>query len=241
MISGKKAKKYVIILIVRILNIDLKNNKCKPLLKWPGGKTSELSEIIPNIPKHERYFEPFFGGGSVYFYSINSKAYVNDIHEELIMFYKYIKKQEYDFFLLLDDFIYEWNNNLYNRQNIYLKIRERYNKAERVNLQKVVDFFILREYAYGGMFRLNSKGFFNVPFGHSYIKKDIQINQKVSYSLHTDAVDDYFDRRTSPGLLNSNWILNEQKIEPKSFNRVLKNGSLNITRIKLPENINARF
>ena len=163
----------------RVLGNNTNSIACKPCLKWPGGKTSEFSEIIPRIPEHNRYFEPFFGGGAVYFNSISSPSYANDNHPDLISFYSLIKKRNAEFFLLLEKFIREWNNDPEARKEIYLKIRDRYNSAKNISIRKSVDFFLLREYAYGGMFRLNAKGEFNVPFGHNYINKDIQ--KKINY------------------------------------------------------------
>ena len=152
---------------------------CKPLLKWAGGKTSELVEIMPRIPTHQRYFEPFFGGGSVYFNKVNCKSYVNDKHSDLMMFYSLVKDKDNTFFSLLSEFVDKWESDISNRKNLYLEARDRYNNTENATVQKTIDFFILREYAYGGMFRFNSSGGFNVPFGHTYINKDIR--KKVEY------------------------------------------------------------
>ena len=152
---------------------------CKPLLKWPGGKTDEISEIAPRIPPHNRYFEPFFGGGSVFFSHIDKPSYVNDSHHDLMKFYECVKNQDECFFSLLDSFIDDWNCRTDDREAIYMETRFRYNNIEETTIQKAVDFFILREYAYGGMFRVNKKGEFNVPFGHPYVKKDIQ--KKIDY------------------------------------------------------------
>lgn len=145
----------------------------------------EISEIAPRIPQHDRYFEPFFGGGSVFFSQISKPSYVNDSHRDLIMFYKCIKGQNGRFFSLLNSFMEDWNSRVEDREAIYMEIRSRYNKAKAITVQKAVDFFILREYAYGGMFRVNSMGEFNVPFGHGYAEKDIK--KKVDY-LSSDAV-----------------------------------------------------
>ena len=154
------------------------NSSCKPLLKWPGGKTLELVEIKPRIPKHDRYFEPFFGGGAVYFDCIEKPSYLNDTHSELMKLYYYVKNQNQRFFYLIDKFVQEWQSSN-DKQLIYNKIRQRYNDTKKCTVQKTIDFFILREYAYGGMFRLNSNGDFNVPFGKGYENKKIKI--KIEY------------------------------------------------------------
>ena len=152
---------------------------CKPLLKWPGGKKGELAEIAPRIPQHTRYFEPFFGGGSVYFDAIEKPSYANDTHPDLMMFYKCVKTSNNRFLTYIDEFMDEWSSRPEDRALIYLRIRARYNNTPNATIQKAFDFFILREYAYGGMFRFNSMGKFNVPFGHGYANKDIQ--KKLDY------------------------------------------------------------
>lgn len=144
---------------------------CAPLLKWPGGKRSELPQIRTNIPPHRRYFEPFFGGGSVFFDSIHVPSYGNDLHPDLIMFYRFVKHQDTDFFALLFDNVIEWERgSAENRSVMYYECRSRYNSENCPHTRRAVDFFLLRELAYGGMFRVNSNGHFNVPFGHAYAK-----------------------------------------------------------------------
>jgi len=66
----------------------------QPLIKWPGGKLREFEYIKDIIPRYERYIEPFFGGGAVFFQLKPKKAIINDICEELVNFYKFIKGQE---------------------------------------------------------------------------------------------------------------------------------------------------
>ena len=66
----------------------------QPLIKWPGGKSREFEYIKDIIPPHERYVEPFFGGGAVFFQLHPKKAIINDVCEELVNFYKFIKGQE---------------------------------------------------------------------------------------------------------------------------------------------------
>lgn len=66
----------------------------KPIIKWPGGKSSEIKNIYDLIPKYDRYIEPFFGGGAVYFALQPKNAVINDISETLIDFYNLVKKQD---------------------------------------------------------------------------------------------------------------------------------------------------
>lgn len=84
----------------------------KTLLKWAGGKGRELKFILPKIPSFiNNYYEPFFGGGAVYFSldRVNNHCYVNDASEELINFYQSIKQQNATFFQHLNLLNSNWN------------------------------------------------------------------------------------------------------------------------------------
>ena len=80
------------------------------LIKWPGGKSREFSFIKDLIPPFERYIEPFFGGGAVFFQLKPKKSIINDICEELIEFYKFVKgkNSREDFKKELYDYVDNW-------------------------------------------------------------------------------------------------------------------------------------
>lgn len=81
----------------------------KPLLKYPGGKTSELDIILNDLPREiNNYIEPFVGGGAVFFALNNKKNYINDKSEELMLLYKYVKEKNKDFFEELYSIISNW-------------------------------------------------------------------------------------------------------------------------------------
>lgn len=83
--------------------------RLKPLLKYPGGKTSELTTILEHMPEQiENYVEPFVGGGAVYFSTKAIRYYINDISHELISLYKYIKDGNKTFLNELDIIISNW-------------------------------------------------------------------------------------------------------------------------------------
>ena len=156
---------------------------CNPLIKWPGGKRSELSIIEPRVPKHTRYFEPFFGGGSVYFGLINAEAYVNDIHPDLVGFYQCVKNRDESFSTYLYQQIEKWEaSSAEERNTFYYDCRARYNSGVVEPPKRAVDFFLLRELAYGGMFRVNAQGAFNVPFGRAYAYNK-NLRSKVRYAF----------------------------------------------------------
>ena len=69
----------------------------KPLLKWPGGKSRELDQVYGLIPDYDRYLEPFFGGGAMYFHLLPKQAAINDTAKDLMEFYHMIRTQNPDF------------------------------------------------------------------------------------------------------------------------------------------------
>lgn len=142
---------------------------CAPLIKWPGGKRAELPAIAPRVPDHDRYFEPFFGGGSVFFGLIDCEAWGNDLHPDLILMHELVAVQDDGFLDAVHGFLAAWERStLDQREDLYYECRSRYNTQVGTDACRAADFFVLRELAYGGMFRFNSKGEFNVPFGRAY-------------------------------------------------------------------------
>lgn len=244
----------------------------KPLIKWPGGKSSEIKYIEKLIPKHNRYIEPFFGGGALYFDLMPKRAAINDISDNLINFYQLIKLEDKKFKsyltqindlweyyksmveehlgemakiyiryrdnkiddiemekslidivnLVLDDkkdlpieILLNYDslkteikrmvidkvkrtkqNEIKNKRilsdedladnlltgftsGLYMHFRNIYNNIQLGNTRevdcqyKIANFYFIREFCYGSMFRYNSIGEFNIPYGGiSYNKKD---------------------------------------------------------------------
>lgn len=80
----------------------------QPLIKWPGGKSSEFEIIQKFIPTHKRYVEPFFGGGAVFFNLPPRSAVINDISQNLMQFYRYVKERNKKFKACLYSINAEW-------------------------------------------------------------------------------------------------------------------------------------
>lgn len=258
----------------------------KPIIKWPGGKSGEIKNIEYLIPKYDRYIEPFFGGGALFFYLNPQKAAINDISKSLMDYYKLIKNQDKQLYKLLMDYnksflallsvcdkYYEdilkiylksqdiytknvitekldilvrkmlqsidmlsysdliLNMNEFNEQIItseadkivrtvklnqkkplqendlknnlitgfmsgyYMYFRKVYND---INLNRVTNisvsykaanFYFVREYCYGSMFRYNSNGEFNIPYGGiSYNKKILRNKIDTMFNLKTKQI-----------------------------------------------------
>lgn len=244
-----------------------------PLIKWPGGKSGEIDKIVKYIPKYDRYIEPFFGGGALFFHLKPNAASINDISGSLIEYYELIKKQDKELYNLLlcysnsfsnllklcksryDDIHYIYNmlstgqadvddtgkrlsglidnmtaainsgfhdrllldesvfldyikkmaldkmqrtvknnakkpfsdedlkNNLITgfASGYYMYFRDVYNSINlrRFNTPSIqyraANFYFIREYCYGSMFRYNAKGEFNIPYGGmSYNNKNFK-------------------------------------------------------------------
>lgn len=264
-----------------------KNERLSSLLKWAGGKEQELKHILPLIPKSfDAYYEPFVGGGAVFFSIQSSRKFINDKSSDLFNFYIMIAQQNIDFFQALDTLLRGWQNiskvvdncatdllniykpysmdkspleNMYHsllefvhersatfnsmfeiffdkdtenyireiKRNLlsktkrmkelenkkcklpdldiianiesalksayYMHLRHLYNRINKydipANLAAAI-FFFVRENAYASMFRYNSQGEFNVPYGGiSYNRKDL--GRKIAY-LRSPEVEFHF-------------------------------------------------
>ncbi|WP_171904602.1 DNA adenine methylase [Sporolituus thermophilus] len=87
---------------------DAKESKMQPLIKWPGGKAREFRYIEQLIPPFDRYIEPFFGGGAVYFRLEPQRALVNDISADLMQFYRFVRDGSERFATCLRTFALYW-------------------------------------------------------------------------------------------------------------------------------------
>jgi DNA adenine methylase len=132
----------------------------RPILKWAGGKRSLTREIINLFPedfKSRSYHEPFFGGGAVFFKIQPKKGSINDINEKLINFYKVVREHPHEL-------IQETKQHPYCKDTYY-DLREKFNSGKLDDIEAAALFLYLNKTAYNGLYRVNSDGKFNVPFG----------------------------------------------------------------------------
>lgn len=120
----------------------------KPIIKWPGGKTREIDKIKHLIPKYNRYVEPFFGGGALFFHLSPKNAAINDISEALIQYYRLIKEQDKELHNLLMCYNNSFNNiklvcnqEITELLNIFFKLKD--GAIDRVELGKILDDLII--------------------------------------------------------------------------------------------------
>lgn len=152
------------------------------MVKYRGGKYREIPLFEKYIPrKYEKYFEPFLGGGALFFYLEPRNSIVNDINANLVRFYLDVQKHYEKMRQQLDQLqaLYEFNQATFREkkdknpdihvenlnEKLYYHIRDMFNgKIKKEYLESVIYYFINKT-AYSGMIRYNSIGEYNVPFG----------------------------------------------------------------------------
>ena len=140
----------------------------KPFVKWAGGKRQLLVHILELLPaKYNNYYEPFIGGGALFFHLKPKNASINDVNTDLLAIYKTLhdKSEFAKMIFLLDE--HEKNHS----EDYYYEVRDMdrtlgYHDLE--DSEKAARLIYLNKSCFNGLYRVNSKGYFNVPFG----KKD---------------------------------------------------------------------
>jgi DNA adenine methylase len=141
----------------------------KPFVKWAGGKRQLIPELLKYIPKNfDNYFEPFVGGGALFFELYNldilkdKKVYLFDINKELINTYEIIRDFPNELIEKLKEFKSKHN------KEFYYQIRELDRSENYKNLDNIIKaarFIYLNRTCFNGLYRVNKKGYFNVPIG----------------------------------------------------------------------------
>lgn len=144
--------------------MNMKKNKLvAPFLKWVGGKRQIIPEILTHLPKNIsslNYCEPFIGGGALFFHLEPKKAVINDYNDELINVYKVIKNNLEE---LLTDLRKHENNPEYFYQIRSIDRQPLFD--ELTNVQHASRIIYLNKTCFNGLYRVNSLGEFNSPFG----------------------------------------------------------------------------
>jgi DNA adenine methylase len=133
----------------------------KPVLKWVGGKRQLINQFSDHFPEeYGRYLEPFFGGGAIFFHLEPTKSFLNDYNSELMIFYAVLKYYPYELIDSLDKHI--------NDKDYYYSVREmdRTPDFKKLNIvDRASRLMYLNRTCFNGLYRVNSSGQFNAPFG----------------------------------------------------------------------------
>lgn len=139
-----------------------------PFVKWAGGKRQLLAQIRDRMPEqYNRYYEPFVGGGAVTFDLLPANALINDINKALINAYRQICDEPEAFL----EAIHKLDEEMWpDGKAYYYSLREHYNdklmKAE-YDVELAALFVFINKHCFNGLYRVNGKGLFNVPYNNS--------------------------------------------------------------------------
>jgi len=131
--------------------------EAQPFLKWAGGKAQLLPELVKYVPEaYGRYVEPMVGGGALFFHLQPQRAMLADLNGELINCYEVVRDHVQDLIKALHAYV--------NEEGFYYQVREQ-DPAALEPVQRAARTIYLNKTCYNGLYRVNKKGKFNVPFG----------------------------------------------------------------------------
>lgn len=140
----------------------------KPLLKWAGGKrhiANTLEKHLPGDWSTGTYFEPFLGGAAFFLHLRPTRAVVADLNPWLVRFYTDVREKPKELVAGIRAIAGAFDNSpIDSKKDFYLSLRTAFNESE-VSLESSVLLFALNKLCFNGLYRENSKGKFNVPFG----------------------------------------------------------------------------
>ena len=170
-------------------NVKLKYYNLQPFTKWTGGKRQLLGELRSYMPEtYGRYFEPFVGGGALFFDLAPEQAVINDFNEELINAYRQIKNNPAELINLL---IKHKENN---SKDYYLELRsaDRDGRISRMTgVERAARILYMLRVDFNGLYRVNSKNQFNVPYGRYKNPKivDVDLLYQISEYLNENDIE----------------------------------------------------
>lgn len=175
--------------------------KAKPFIKWVGGKSQLIEQLDAQLPadfgkwENVTYVEPFVGGGAMLFYILQrypniKRAVINDINPDLANCYRTVRDNPEELIASLKDIegSYLALETEEARKEFFMAVRARYNEKNLDPIENTTKFFFLNRSCFNGLYRVNKKGLFNVPFGRYFnpticdpetIRKDSELLQRV--------------------------------------------------------------
>jgi DNA adenine methylase len=151
----------------------------RPFLKWAGGKSQLIQQYIPHFPQqYQTYYEPFLGGGAIFFHLLPRRAVVTDINPALVNVYECVRDRVEDLIEVLQ--IHERSHCLEH----YYQTRSQHTGS---NLERAARLIYLNKTCFNGLYRENAKGEFNVPMGKykNPAVCQIELLRSVSQTLRT--------------------------------------------------------
>lgn len=149
-------QKDIYVLLESVCNMKRTTNTDRPFLRWAGGKTW-LTDFVLSLTKDleiNRYFEPFLGGGAVFFAIKPQNAILSDVNAELIHTYITLRQRPEEVISVLKTF--------QNESECYYRVRS---DVRDDDVYMCARFIFLNQTSYNGLYRVNMAGQYNVPFG----------------------------------------------------------------------------
>lgn len=150
---------------------------------WKRQLIDKLIEYMPK--KFNNYYEPFIGGGALLFELMPNNAYINDVNQELLAIYKCLANDDYFYSMINDLEKHEKNHS----EEYYYKIREKDRDEKFQDLliwERASRAIYLNKSCFNGLYRVNSNGYFNVPFWISLWRNFFHIQLKLLYGLENN-------------------------------------------------------
>lgn len=146
----------------------MSNSSIAPFVKWAGGKRQLIPQIRERMPEQfNNYYEPFVGGGAVIFELLPENAVINDINRALINAYQMICDHPQEFLKEINRIDAEmWEDG----KEYYYSLREHYNDKlmrDEFDVELAALFVFINKHCFNGLYRVNGKGLFNVPYNNS--------------------------------------------------------------------------
>lgn len=146
----------------------MSNSSIVPFVKWAGGKRQLIPQIRERMPEQfNNYYEPFVGGGAVIFELLPENAVINDINKALINAYQMICRHPQEFLQEINRLDAEmWEDG----KEYYYSLREHYNDKlmkDEFDVELAALFVFINKHCFNGLYRVNGKGLFNVPYNNS--------------------------------------------------------------------------
>lgn len=176
----------------------------EPILTWAGGKRQLLDRIMQWLPPKghfDRYFEPFFGGGAVFFALEPSNGFINDLNPRLMNFYQQFRERPEQVIAenkQLDDELLDLSED--GQKERYYELRKEFNNLRSENgrckdpYREAILFLFLNRTCWNGLYRTNEDGEFNVPMGSNWTRTEgIQHRFRDAYRALQDTIIDIKD------------------------------------------------
>lgn len=143
-----------------------RNAAGRPFLRWAGGKSRIVAHILQSLPNETlgQYWEPFLGSGALFFALAPERAHLSDLNSDLIACYEQLRDRPDLVFRYLREHLSSTS------EDYYYRVREAYNSSRlskrRLSAAQAARFIYLNRTSFNGIFRVNQKGEYNVPYGH---------------------------------------------------------------------------